>query len=95
MLHQTLFLIIVQRSKRLQAMRADDYHWRRVSNPSELVDLDIVVLGTAILDSGRSISELAGSVSARSSLVALPVAAAISLRRSAEPEGEPRETVRQ
>ncbi|TSE14057.1 hypothetical protein C1D09_000785 [Mesorhizobium intechi] len=54
----TVFAAVIRRRELIDAARADEFHWRMILKPAELVDLDLLALGLNALEAG----ELSSSV---------------------------------
>ncbi len=65
----TLSYMAIRRSEMIETAKADEFHWRRILNPCELIDLDMLALGLclknrAIKDSVTSIVRERGEIAA-------------------------------
>lgn len=69
-----------RRSEMIEAAKADKFHWRRVPNPCELIDLDTLALGLCLKN--RSIENRVTSlVRERGEIAAIPFEIAAKLSR--------------
>lgn len=49
----TVFAATIRRRELIDAARADEFHWRMMLKPAELIDLDLVALGMTALEAGE------------------------------------------
>ena len=83
-----LFSVAIRREELLAAARSDQYHWRMMLKPAELVDLDLLALGLNAMEAGsNSERALFEPLSHRDVPARLPFLLARDLRNSEGPEG--------
>jgi hypothetical protein len=76
----TLIYTILRRQEQLTIARQDRWHWNMLFNPSDLIDLDLVVLGTTMIDRTGHTVAFDNIVRERGKVVAAPFIAAKVLR---------------
>jgi hypothetical protein len=76
----TFLSAILRRREQLNAARADKWHWKMLLNPTDVIDLDLVALGTTIIDRTGSTAVFDDFIGDRGALVAVPLKAAALLR---------------
>lgn len=76
----TVFAAAIRRRDLIDAARADEFHWRMMLKPAELIDLDLVALGMNALEAGEvSTSMLFATVERVGTEAALPFLLALDL----------------
>lgn len=83
-----LLSAILRRSEQLRAAQADRWHWTKLINPGDLVDLDLLALATLTVDRFGSTEPLDKIVGDRDMLAVLPLRAARLLRAPLSPQYE-------
>jgi hypothetical protein len=78
----TLLSLVLRRREQLNAAQADRWHWKMLLNPTDLIDLDLVTLGIAMIDRWGSTAAFDNAAVDRGNLVALPLQAAKLLRHA-------------
>lgn len=77
---RSLNTIFASRAEHLRAAMNDRFHWRLLARPSELLDLDIVILCSLALGAGIDQSEIRRYSAPDMRLDAAPLSAALLLR---------------
>ncbi|AZN70134.1 hypothetical protein D5400_01575 [Georhizobium profundi] len=82
----TVFAAAIRRRDLIDAARADEFHWRMMMKPAELVDLDLIALGMNAFEAGEiSTSMLFETVERVGTEAALPFLLARDLQGPAAP----------
>ena len=76
-----LLSVVVRREELLSAAQSDQYHWRMMLKPAELVDMDLLVLGLNTLEAGSGFKKVIEPLYDRGTLATLPFRLAQDLHR--------------
>ena len=80
-----LFSVVTQREEMISAARNDQFHWRMILKPAELVDLDLLALGLNAIEAGSNSREsLLSSLRHGDTGGSLPFLLALDLRNATD-----------
>jgi hypothetical protein len=75
----------LRRSEQLDSAQKDRWHWKLLVNPADLIDFDLLALGTIIIDRTGTTSPFDEIAESRGGLTAIPFRAAQLLRSELRP----------
>jgi hypothetical protein len=79
-IRDTLYSAMLRRRDQLRAARADRWHWDKMLNPADIIDLTLLALSTTMIARRGDVAPLMELVPDQDPVVAIPFSAAEKLR---------------
>ncbi|MBX3501642.1 MAG: hypothetical protein KF889_19550 [Alphaproteobacteria bacterium] len=85
----SLFALAMRRDEQISVARADQYHWRLLSKPAEIIDFDLIALGMTAVEAGaNSMNRMFASIEKLGTEARLPFELAVDLETRRNPRSK-------